>query len=84
MEGKCIDCEFCFPNDEKGFICAGEQYGESVTDSLHEMKPCYEEGLDAFIRRTKEEEVAFIQTTLAQLPVDGRKKFSCRTRRDGS
>ena len=46
MSGTCIDCEFCFPHDEFGRVCAGENYGEDISKSLDMEKPCYSEGFD--------------------------------------
>jgi hypothetical protein len=74
MSGKCKDCEFCFPHEEYGFVCAGSNYGENISGSLKQIKDCYSEGLDAFIKRTKKEEIPFIPgTKLGQLKIDGRK-----------
>jgi len=56
MAGKCKDCEFCFPHEEYGFVCADANYGENISNSLEEVKDCYSEGLDAFIERSKKEE----------------------------
>lgn len=74
MSGKCKDCEFCFPHEKFGFVCADANYGEDISKSLGEIKECYSEGLDAFIERSKKEEVLFIPgITLSQLKLDGRK-----------
>ncbi|PHO07899.1 hypothetical protein BFT35_03965 [Thermoanaerobacterium thermosaccharolyticum] len=74
MKNKCRDCEFCFQHDEFGYVCAGDNYGENISDSLDVEKPCYSEGLGAFINRAKQEEIIYIANTkLAQLKIDGRK-----------
>lgn len=74
MSGKCRDCEFCFPHDEFGWICAGDNYGEDISKSLDIEKPCYSESLEAFIKRSKQEEVVFLPgIKLAQLKIDGRR-----------
>ena len=79
MAGKCKDCEFCFPHEEYGFVCADVHYGENVSDSLEEVKDCYSEGLDAFIERSKKEEVPFLPgTKLSQIKLDGRKQIELR------
>lgn len=74
MENKCRYCEFCFPHEEYGYVCAGESYGEDISKTLDLEKDCYSEGLEAFIKKTKGKEIVFISTTLAQLKIDGRKK----------
>jgi hypothetical protein len=74
MKNKCRDCEFCFPHDEFGYVCAGDNYGENISDSLDIEKPCYSEGLKAFINRAKQEEVIYIANIkLSQIKIDGRK-----------
>lgn len=76
MSGKCQDCEFCFPNEEFGFVCAGDNYGEDISKSLDEIKECYSEGLHAFIARCEKEEAVLAPgTTLSQLKLDGRKRI---------
>jgi len=76
MSGKCLDCEFCFPHDEFGFVCADVHYGKNISTSIEEMKDCYSEGLDAFIERTKQNEIPFIPgIRLSQLKIDGRKQI---------
>lgn len=49
-EGVCGDCEFCFPHEE-GFVCADAFYGRNITGELLEVKKCYSEGIEAYIRR---------------------------------
>lgn len=71
----CRYCEFCFPDEKLEFVCADKFYGESVKDSLNEVKECYSEGLEAFINRTKRESVPMINTTISQLKLDGRKRI---------
>ena len=79
MAGKCKDCEFCFPHEEYGFVCADAHYGENIADSLEVVKDCYSEGLDAFIERSKKEEIPFIPgTKLSQIKIDGRKQIELR------
>ena len=76
MAGKCKKCEFCFPHEEYGFVCAGANYGANISGSLKEIKECYSEGLDAFIERSKKEEIPFIPgTKLGQIKIDGRKQI---------
>jgi hypothetical protein len=71
MSGKCRDCEFCFPHEELGFMCADAHYGENISDSLDKVKVCYSEGLAAFIERRKKEEIPFIPgTKLSQIRID--------------
>ena len=45
MAGMCKDCEFFFPREEFGFLCADAHYGENIADSLEVVKDCYSEGL---------------------------------------
>jgi len=76
LSGKCIDCEFCFPHEDYGFVCASANYGKNISDSLEEIKDCYSEGLDAFIERSEREEISFdANTRLDQLKIDGRKQI---------
>lgn len=72
---KCRYCEFCIPDSDNGFVCADKFYGESVKDSLEEIKECYSEGLEAFIARSEKEVVPMINTTLKQMKLDGRKNI---------
>ena len=74
MSGTCIDCEFCFPHDEFGCVCAGDNYGEDISKSLDMEKPCYSEGIEAFVKRSQQEEVVFLPgIKLSQLKIDGRR-----------
>lgn len=76
MNNKCRDCEFCFPHEEFGYVCAGDNYGENISATLDDNKQCYSEGLDAFINRVKQEEIIYIPNTrLGQLKIDGRKQI---------
>ena len=76
MMGKCEDCEFCAPDKKYGMVCAGKKYGEDVSQTLKDNKDCYSEGFEAFVRRKKKEEVAYVPgTKLIQLKVDGRKRI---------
>jgi hypothetical protein len=76
MDKKCGDCEFCFPHPEFGFVCADENYGENISDTLNIIKPCYSEGFNAFVERTKQEEIIYnVGTLLTQLKIDGRKQI---------
>ncbi|HAW07862.1 MAG TPA: hypothetical protein DCW42_01635 [Bacteroidetes bacterium] len=77
MSGKCADCEFCFPHDEFGFVCADDNYGENISNSLNEIKDCYSEGFDAFVERSERQSISFIPgTRLSQVKIDGRKQIS--------
>lgn len=49
-KGVCEDCEFCFPHGD-GFVCADVHYGKDITEELSEIKDCYSEGFEAFVRR---------------------------------
>ena len=76
MATKCKDCEFCFPHDEFGFVCADAYYGEDISDSLDEVKDCYSESFAAFMERCRQEEIPFFPgTKLSQIKLDGRKKI---------
>ena len=79
MAGMCKDCEFFFPREEFGFLCADAHYGENIADSLEVVKDCYSEGFDAFIERSKKEDVSFLPgTKLSQIKIDGRKQIELR------
>lgn len=30
---KCSDCEFCFPDDAKGYVCEGNHYGKKLSEN---------------------------------------------------
>lgn len=30
---KCSDCEFCFPDDTEGYVCAGNHYGIKISEN---------------------------------------------------
>ncbi len=71
----CKECEFCFPN-EKGFVCAGEHYGDSITDTLDQVKGCCSEGFDAFsLKRGNAILPINPPRTLGQMKIDGRTKI---------
>lgn len=71
---KCRDCEFCFPDKEKGYVCADAHYGDSVVETLDEDKNCYSESLEAFIERQKESEILYPPNTkLNDIKIDLRK-----------
>jgi hypothetical protein len=79
MAGRCKDCEFCFPNEDSGFVCADAHNGENISDFVDELKDCYSEGLDAFIKRSKNSEIPFISgIKLSQIKIDGRKQIELR------
>lgn len=76
MAGKCCDCEFCFPDQKFGFVCAGAHYGENLSSSLDEVKDCYSEGLKAFIEKCKANEIIYeVGTKLEDIKIDGRRKI---------
>ena len=76
MVGKCCDCEFCFPDQKFGFVCVGAHYGENLSSSLDEVKDCYSEGLKAFIKKCKANEIIYeVGTKLEDIKIDGRRKI---------
>ena len=76
MATKCKDCEFCFPHDEFGFVCADAYYGEDISDSLDKVKDCYSESFGSFMERSEQEEKLFVPgTKLSQIKLDGRKQI---------
>jgi hypothetical protein len=76
MGSKCRYCEFCFPNEESGYVCAGDNYGENISETLDVEKSCYSEGLEAFIERSKQEEIIYVPNMkLAQIKINGRKQI---------
>lgn len=76
MGSKCLDCEFCFPHEDFGYVCSGDNYGEDISKTLEIEKDCYSEGLEAFIKSSKQEEIVFLpEVKIAQLKIDGRKNI---------
>lgn len=72
----CSYCEFCFTDDKGHYICAGDDYGKDISETLDVEKDCYSEGLEAFIERSDREAITVIaNTTLSQLKIDGRKRI---------
>jgi hypothetical protein len=53
MAGKCKDCEFCFPHEEYGFVCADAHYSENIADSLEVVEDCYSEGSMHLLREVE-------------------------------
>lgn len=83
MIGKCKDCEFCFPHEKYEFVCADAHYGENIADSLEVVKDCFSEGLNAFVERSKKEEILFVPgTKLSQIKIDRRKQIKLRDQED--
>lgn len=72
-KGVCRNCEFCFPNEKLGFICADKNYGQPINDSLDEVKDCYSEGFEAFCERLDEEAIHYDNKPLKDIKIDGRK-----------
>ena len=53
---KCIDCEFCF-NFYEDYICGDVNYGDSVFDSLSEVKDCSIESFEHYVKRIKTKKI---------------------------
>ncbi len=73
----CGYCEFCFPKDN-GFVCAGDQYDEDITNSIDEVKPCYKEGLDAYSERIEAEAVKYDYKPIGEFYIDGRRTYELK------
>jgi len=69
----CRYCEFCFADKVEGYVCAGENYGENLNDSLDEHKECFSEGFESFCQRLDDEAIICDNKPLGDLKIDGRR-----------
>ena len=78
MAGKCKDCEFCFPHEEYGFVCADATTAKTYQSHWKEVKDCYSEGLEAFIERSKRKRYHLYRYKIVKIKIDGRKQIELR------
>ena len=55
--GPCKTCEFCFPGEDGGYVCADAHYGEKVDINDATERDCWSIGLDEYVRRRQKIEI---------------------------